>query len=257
MSARRVDAKALLEILERASTEDASGLAFDADGTLWSGDVGEDVFEHALEHDLLRPDALGPLEKLAARYGLPTPAGARATHLAREIYAAYQRGIVPTLAACEMMTWSYAGFTVDELRELSRSVFDARDLRGRKRRVLDPVFDWATRQGARVVVVSASPFPIVEEGLRAVGVEVRELSAARPGLDGARIEPALAEPIPYGPVKRVTGARLLGGCDWLGSFGDNGFDVEMLRAARVGVAVCPKPALVERLTELENTVVLE
>jgi len=54
----------------------------------------------------------------------------------------------------------------------------------------------------------------------------------------------------------VVGGTLLRGFDWLGSFGDNAFDVDMLRAARVAVAVCPKPALTARLSEIPNVRVL-
>jgi phosphoserine phosphatase len=42
----------------------------------------------------------------------------------------------------------------------------------------------------------------------------------------------------------------------LASFGDNVFDVEMLCAARLGVAVNPRPELRMRLVELPGVVVL-
>jgi phosphoserine phosphatase len=97
----------------------------------------------------------------------------------------------------------------------------------------------------------------VEEALRVVGIDVSGLAAARARTEAGRILPAMAEPVPYGAAKGTYGKQLLSGHDWLGSFGDNAFDVDMLRAARVGVAVCPKPVLVSRLHELPNTIVLE
>jgi hypothetical protein len=42
----------------------------------------------------------------------------------------------------------------------------------------------------------------------------------------------------------------IGGRSWLASFGDSAFDLEMLLAARVAVAVAPKPELRAKLGEL-------
>ena len=41
------------------------------------------------------------------------------------------------------------------------------------------------------------------------------------------------------------------------AFGDNAFDVAMLREARVPVAIRPKPRLLERAGEVDGLVVLE
>jgi phosphoserine phosphatase len=41
------------------------------------------------------------------------------------------------------------------------------------------------------------------------------------------------------------------------AFGDNAFDVPMLREARVPVAIRPKPRLVERAGEIPGLLVLE
>ena len=70
-----------------------SGLAFDADGTLWSGDVGEDVFEWACERELLRADPREALDRAAVAHGVPT-AGST-SRLAHALYSAYRSGRVP------------------------------------------------------------------------------------------------------------------------------------------------------------------
>jgi phosphoserine phosphatase len=158
---------------------------------------------------------------------------------------------------CEIMTWSYAGFTVDEFADLTRRVLARKNLSDRVRRILRPVFEFAASEGLRVIVVSASPEIIVTEGLRMAGIEVAELGGARATMEGATIQPRLAGRVPYGPEKTTVGKRLLASSQWLASFGDNVFDVDMLKAARIGVAVCPKPALAARLGDLSNTVVLE
>ena len=76
--------------------------------------------------------------------------------------------------------------------------------------------------------------------------------ACRPALDGERILPALAAPVPYAGEKPSALSRATGGRGILASFGDNVFDIELLRAARLAVAVRPKPGLRARLHDLER-----
>jgi phosphatidylglycerophosphatase C len=255
VTAERVDAQAVILRLERARIQGRSGLAFDADGTLWSGDVGEDVFEWACSRELLREESHEALARVATAHALS--AEGSPSRIASSLYAAYLAGSLLERTMCEIMTWCYAGFSLDELRDTARQAFAERGLEGRRREVLLPIFDWAARERLRVVVVSASPFPIVDEALGVVGIRVAGLAAARAETIRGRIAPRMAEAVPYAAEKPVSGERLLEGHDWLGSFGDNAFDIDMLRAARVGVAVCPKPLLAARLHELSNTVVLE
>lgn len=255
MTSERVDARGVMDRLARARVAGPSGLAFDADGTLWSGDVGEDVFEATYEQGLVREAARDALARVCVSHDLGTDGTPSA--LAARIHAAYRRGVVEELLTCEVMTFCYAGFGIEELRAHARRTFSERRLVDRVRRVLGPVFEFARREGMRVVVISASPAIIVEEGLGIAGIAVDALAAARVAVTGDVVEPRLDGRVPYAKEKCVAGARVLGDHDWLGSFGDNAFDVEMLRAARIGVAVHPKPALAARLGELSNTVVLE
>jgi phosphatidylglycerophosphatase C len=255
MTAQRVTPEAVVQLLERSRVPGPTGVAFDADGTLWSGDVGEDTFEFACAHGLLREDATDHLMRVAADHGLAAAGSASA--IAKRIYEAYRAGVVPELTTCEVMTWSYAGFTTDEVSALAREALTSRGLVARARRLLDPIFEFVRRERVRMVVVSASPRPIVNEGLRLIGLEVDAVTAAESLVVDGKVQPALSGRVPYGPQKPVAGGEVLASHDWLASFGDNAFDVEMLRVARIGVAVCPKPALVARLGELTNTVVLE
>jgi phosphoserine phosphatase len=250
----RVGAEELVERLERLRHTGPTAMAFDADGTLWSGDVGEDVFELACEHGLLRETARPELTRVAAAHGLR--ADGTPSEIARGIYAAYRRGQVDERLTCEVMTWSYAGFSPDEVRTLARRAFDERGLRARVRDELNPVRDWARREGIRVIVVSASPEVVVREALSVAGIDVFGLSGAVPEIFGDVIAPKMARPVPFGADKKTAGLSLLAGYDWLASFGDNSFDVDLLRAARVGVAVFPKPALLARLGEIDGVFVL-
>jgi phosphatidylglycerophosphatase C len=250
----RIRTGALVEHLARTKRPGPTGMAFDADGTLWSGDVGEDVFEFAYEHGLLREEAREELSRLATKHHLP--ANGSSSELARRVCAAYRNGLLGDRLICEVMTWSYAGFTLDELRQVARESFASRGLASRLRPLLAPVLEWARRETVRVIVVSASPRDVVVEALACVGLEVFAVAGALPKVDDGRIRPEMSA-MPFDSDKRTAGLSLLSGHDWLASFGDNSYDLELLRAARVRVAVCPKPALVARLGELEGVFVVE
>src|SRR5262245_49380326 len=66
---------ALVERLDEELGRLASGgrtlVAFDADGTLWSGDVGIDIFEALMRVDGVREAARAALEAEARAHGLP------------------------------------------------------------------------------------------------------------------------------------------------------------------------------------------
>jgi phosphoserine phosphatase len=140
---------------------------------------------------------------------------------------------------------------------MARQSFAERHLASRVRQVLAPVLDWAHRESIRVVVVSASPREVVAEALAFVGLEVHAIAGALPEMENGRIAPAMSGEVPFAADKCKAGLPLLSGHDWLASFGDNSFDVDLLKAARVSVAVCPKPALVARLDEIDGVFVLE
>jgi phosphoserine phosphatase len=255
MTPERVDGPGAVERLKRARVAGPAGIAFDADGTLWAGDVGEDVFETACHAGFVREEPLEALEGVCIAHGLS--AKGSPSELAWRIYTAYRSGNVAELLTCEVMTWAYAGHSVDALVRFARAALTGRKLVDRVRRALEPVFEFAASEGIRTVVVSASPEVIVAEALAIGGVTVAALKGARPAVSDGTIQPRLSGLVPYGPEKPVAGRELLAGCDWLASFGDNAFDVEMLRAARIGIAVHPKPALAARLGELSNVVVLD
>ena len=88
---RTLSPGALVEELERLRPRDAAAvLCFDGDGTLWTGDVGEDLFNLALERDALREPARQGIEAEAQKYGLPVRATLAQT--ARGLFDAYLDG---------------------------------------------------------------------------------------------------------------------------------------------------------------------
>lgn len=251
---RSVDAKGLIRELMAASPNEGDVVAFDADGTLWSGDVGEDVFLALLEKQMLREPAIEALAVLAARHGIEV--GRATSDVGRAIREAERRGRFPEREMFEVMALCYAGFSLAELREHVEVVLARVQLRRRLNPALAPVIDWARRAGLRTVVISASPKPIIEIGARLWGFAAEDVFGATPIVERGFIAPRLARPVPYKAIKVELGRALLRGKRWLSSFGDSGFDIDMLLAARVGVAVTPKPELRAALGMLANVVVL-
>ncbi|HVJ19562.1 MAG TPA: HAD family hydrolase [Polyangiaceae bacterium] len=253
---KTVSPRALLERLQELRGDSAeAALAFDGDGTLWSGDVGEDLFHHAISRRSLREEALAALRRAASSGGLDTDGDAN--DVAKRIFDAYVAGKYPERETCEMMTWCYAGQTASELAESCREVLQQARIGERLHRELEPVLDYARGSGLRAVVVSASPRPVVEAAASLWGFAPRDIAASTAAESGGRVAPENAAAVPYAEAKVGAGRSLFGDSLWLASFGDNVFDVEMFQAARMGVAVRPKLGLRSRLPELPNVHLLE
>ena len=230
-------------------------LAFDGDGTLWSGDVGDDMFFHALDHQLLREAAWPALEGLATLHGLA--AYGTTEDVARRIYDAHLAGRVSQPSTYAMMAWCFAGYTSEAVAAMTREILPPAALEARRHPEVDAVLEWARSRGLRTVVISASPEPVVQTVGAYWGFAPPDIVAVTPSTDQrGHILPELRGEVPYGPQKVHLGRELLGQARWLAAFGDNTFDADMLTCAEVGVAVRPKPGLRRRLTVLPGVVEL-
>jgi len=242
-----------IEVLAR---EQPGGvIATDGDGTLWSGDVGDDLFHAFLDHGRVEPPAEEALRR-AARDHVLSDAGS-GTEIARRIYAAYLEGAYPEERMCEVMTWCFAGWTGDEVRAFSSDVVERNGLMGRLHREVHLIIERARAAGIVTILVSASPIAVVHQAGLRVGFDEAHLVAARPRYEAERMLADVETPIPYGPGK-VTRLRELVGHDRLlyAAFGDNAFDVALLAGAGVPVAVRPKPRLRARAPEVPGLVEL-
>ncbi|MBX3220802.1 MAG: HAD-IB family phosphatase [Labilithrix sp.] len=254
---RTVSVNEVVVAIDEARARDPGGaIAFDGDGTLWAGDIGEDFFDALLErgvHDAARE----ALAREAAAEGVDPSGSPR--EIAHRIYRAYLAGTFPEERVCEIMTWAAAGWSRAELDRFSEEVIVAIGLRGRLHGEAIRIVEHARRAGIDVFLVSASPRSIVEQAARIVGVDVANAMAAREAYNAEGIVVAAVErPIPYGPGKVVHLRERLGAERVLyAAFGDNAFDVAMLREARHPVAIRPKARLVERAAEVPDLVVLE
>jgi phosphoserine phosphatase len=258
----REDPRTVVDRLERARDEALRRspsadvvLAFDADGTLWSGDVGIDLFEAFLAEGRVEAAALAALEREAEHAGVEARGDALA--IARGLYAAFEAERYHEARAFAMMAWAFAGWAIDEVLAFAEAVLDRARIDERYHPEIAPVLAWARDRGVATYVVSASPRPIVERGAARLGFPREHVLAMTPAVSGGRVEPRLEGPSVYaeGKVEALLGARP--GAEILGGFGDSTYDAAFLRRARVPVAVRPKAGLVRLAASIPALVSLE
>ena len=270
----REGAEALIGRIERALGEgalDARALAFDADGTLWDGDVGVDLFEAFLAARGARAEVEAALRGEAEAFGVavadePGAGGAHAA--ARALYDAFSAERYPEDRAFPMMAWAFTGWTEDEMGAFAERVLEEGRIDARIRPALRRVLDWASSRSIDVFVVSASPRAIVERGVRRLGIPASRVHAMTPAIRDGRLAPELALPATYGDGKVRALERALPSLSrgaasssapspLLAAFGDSAYDAAMLRVARVPVAVTPSPGLLALTATLPGLIVLD
>ncbi len=218
--------------------------AFDGDGTLWSGDVGEDFFHAFVEEGDFRAPAVAALATTAAAHGLAHEldlADGRA--IARRLFEAYGRGAFPEETICEVIAWSPAGRTWADYRAFFEARFPRAAMQARLHEETAALVEGIRRLGVEPFLVSASPKPVVESAAAVVGIAPDHVVAAEPVVEGDEVAPRVHAPIPYGPGKVRRLRERIGGRLLVVACGDNAFDEDLLRDARIGCAVRPKPRL--------------
>jgi phosphoserine phosphatase len=216
-------------------------LATDADGTIWSGDVGVDAFEVMVQRKAIRPQALSALQSEARNAGLPLSDDPN--EVAETLYIACEAGSFSEERTYEMMAWAFAGWTADEVRFFTREVLSIRALTSRLHKELREVIDGTRSLNLPLYVVSASPTIVVQESVELAGLNVAGVIAAQAAVDHGIFQPRMAEPLPFGPGKVRALQMAVPGASVAAAFGDNFFDFELLRLAVVPIAIRPKPKL--------------
>jgi len=240
---------------ERARAADGGCmLAFDADGTLWDGDVGFDLFEALMAARGAREEAREALEREAAEFGLS--ARGDANDVATALFAAYGEHRYPEPRAFAMMAWAFAGYGQDELRDFVAQVLRRKALEARVHGELAPILAWAAAEGVEALVVSASPHAVVVAGAALLGIPPERVLAMTPAIEEDRVVARLTGPIVYGDGKLDVIRAARPSAALIGAFGDTVYDGPMLRAARVPVAVHAKESLLEVAATIPGLVAL-
>lgn len=231
-------------------------LAFDADGTLWSGDVGFDLFKAALAARILRPAAQAALAAEAHAAGLSASHDDDANEIALRLFAAWAAGDISDERAFRMMAWAFAGHGEEELLAFCEETQRQSGLGQRIHPPAREIVAWAHGEGIEVWVVSASPRAAVVAGARLLEIPPARCIGVTPVVADGRLTTALMEPISYDAGKPLAFEAHASRSSLLAAFGDTASDVPLLRAARLGVAVGPNDRLRAAATSVPGLVEL-
>ncbi len=248
-----------VEIIELLVNARAHGerplLAFDADGTLWRGDVGCDVFAAAIERAGFREEARDPLVAHAALLGLDTTGSVAA--IAERLFAAFHDGSWEDGPAAEGMALGFAGYTDEEALAFSSDVLASVALPKRLHAGIADIIAWARAHDLEVVVVSASPSAVVRAAVRALPIPPdRVIAMELEARADDRFSARLRGPSVYGAGKVTALDAYRAGRSVLGAFGDSYGDRFMLRSALVPVGVGASAKLLAEASSIDRFVLL-
>ena len=198
------------------SGQDERVAVFDADGTLWGGDVGE-------RH----------IQVLGERGFLSVPAGHDSVFAAYEALCAKDAD-AGYAYACEMMVGLAEAAVVDAAREAWRRHAPF---------VLPDMVTWIRSLEARGVtcwIVSASNRWVVGQAAQSLGLDPERVVAVSAPVEDGHIRGPVETPIPNGTGK-VTAIDLHVGQRPLAVFGNSRHDLPMLAQAHVAIVVCARP----------------
>ncbi|MBM4779777.1 MAG: hypothetical protein GQE15_18895 [Archangiaceae bacterium] len=202
--------RAIRPFLADASAPRAA--VFDADGTLWRGDVGEDLLRYLGANALLPHAPPGVFAKYDALHG-ETPV---------EAYG----------FAVQVMQ----GLSEVELNRISESFF-AQRFAGRVFPFVRPLFDVLRTSGVDVWICSASPRWIVEAGARSLGLETRNVIGVDVEVEQGALTNRLRLPVTAGPGKVTWLQRKQVSFGFAAGNGE--LDLDMLLAAAHRLVVAP------------------
>ena len=193
--------------------------AFDCDGTLWSGDAGENFFAWEIDKGVVSPEV------------------ARAM---RDRYAEYKAGKVTEEDMCGEMVSMHNGLTetvmMTAAREFMSSAFPGR--------IFPEMMDLVRRlqqQGCEIWAVSSSNEWIIRAGLEQFGIDADRILAAKAQMNGELVSESLVR-VPSGPGKPKA-LREVVNREIDAAFGNSHWDTEMLMMAKHAFAVNPNPDL--------------
>ena len=199
----------MARLIDRVIREHAGqSVVFDADGTLWRGDVGEDFLRYAIH-----------------------------TGLFEASYETYERRLL------ESPERAYA-YCVEVMRDRSEAelaqacvAFFAERFSGRIFGFVRPLLAQLAQAGCPVWICSASPRWIVVPGALALGIPESQVIGVSCPVVGGRLTGDVEQPVPVGPGKvawlerrHLTPALAVGNGD---------FDLDMLAFARHALVISP------------------
>jgi phosphoserine phosphatase len=199
--------------------------AFDCDGTLWSGDVGESFFRWELSQGIVSDEIV--------RWAGPR-------------YEQYRAGRVPEEVMCGEMVTMHRGLREAAVQDAAIRYFDqffAANVFPEMRSVVDGL----RQQGCQVWAVSSSNEWIIQAGMRYFDIPSERILAAAVEVVGGIVTDRLTR-VPSGPGKPQAILRAAGRAPDA-AFGNSRWDHEMLAMAKYAFAVNPNPDLEQSARE--------
>lgn len=227
---------------------------FDADGTLWRGDIGDAAFAGAVAAGLVEHATYaGPLRAWAARWGIalgedPAEGVSRIMRAASalELEATGRANGWPEGRWREelygMQAWIYAGHSSAAVEAFGDALFQrgfASGIFDDMRRLVDAL----RQRDITVWIASASTTALVVPGAARLGIDRARVIGMDPACDDAGLIRAVLARSTYGSGKALAVRDALGGRPLL-AFGDSvlSTDRELLALAHVPIAVATKGA---------------
>ncbi len=193
--------------------------AFDCDGTLWSGDAGENFFDWEIRTGVV-PEDVG--RRMRARY------------------AEYKAGKVSEDEMCGEMVTMHAGMTDDRLMEAAAE-FMGRHFQSHVFPEMRELVRQLRTQGCDVWAVSSSNEWVIRAAMGEFGIADHHILAAKAEANNGIITDRLVR-VPSGPGKpKALQEVVRKNID--AAFGNSRWDTEMLAMAKYSFAVNPRPDL--------------
>ena len=193
--------------------------AFDCDGTLWSGDVGEGFFRWEMEQSIISEEIAG---------------WARARH------QDYRAGLVDEDTMCGEMVTLHSGLTDTDLHAAAGTFF--------YQNMLDTIFPAMETlvkklhdTGCEIWAVSSSNQWVVQAGARHFGIPPERTLSAEVFVENGLATDRLVR-VPSGPGKPQAIQDVVNRTPDA-AFGNSKWDADMLAMAKAGFAVNPSPEL--------------
>lgn len=213
------------QFLDSVLALDPRVVAFDCDGTLWSGDAGERFFDWTLRDDESCPNLLG--------HGITRGA-------MRDRYAAYKRGEIDEAAMCGEMTTMYRGSSDQEMLEAAGRFFEQFFVQ----QIFPEMLELVRRlqeNDCEIWAVSSSNEWAIRAAMKYFDIPASHILAAKVELEGDIATDRLIR-VPSGPGK-TQALHEVAKKEMDAAFGNSRWDVEMLTAAKHAYAINPNPDL--------------
>ena len=234
---------ALLEEIRNSSsdtTEYEPVAFFDADHTLWAGDLGDVVARTAMNQHLLKRDAKEIVAEILTRSEGEATGEPNADALA--LMKQYFQDKVTENDIISAQVVCYAGWTTKELFDFALEIFD-REFEPKIYEDIPKLHETLRAAGFDIKVISGSPQWVVEAAATRLGIDSKDVAGARAYVKDGIITAEMQKPVTYKDGKVEVMSQWVGDKQAFIAFGDSKSDYPMQERSKIRVAVNPRPGV--------------